>query len=75
MASQKKIQWDDVQYTIYNPPSSNLDLLQTRNEKYENIGLTIPDNSWSFVYHFDSAIFLSCHEICFPWLYRGILTA
>ena len=35
MASQKKIQWDDVQYTIYNPPSSNLDLLQTRNEKYE----------------------------------------
>ena len=35
MASWKKIQWEDVQYTIYNPPSSNLDLLQTRNEKYE----------------------------------------
>ena len=35
MASQKKIQQDDVQYTIYNPPASNLDLLWTRNEKYE----------------------------------------
>ena len=35
MASQKKIQWKDLQNTIYNPPTSNHDFLHTRSEKYE----------------------------------------
>ena len=37
MASQKKTQWDDVQYTVYNPPTSDLDVMQKRSERYETI--------------------------------------
>ena len=35
MASQKWEQKDSGQYSVYNPPTSNLDLLRTRGEKYE----------------------------------------
>ena len=35
MAFQKKIQWEDVQYTIFNPHTNNLDFLCIRSEKYE----------------------------------------
>ena len=35
MASQKWGQKDSGQYSVYNPPTSNLDLLTTRSEKYE----------------------------------------
>ena len=35
MASQKWGQKDSGQYSVYNPPTSNLDLLRTRSEKYE----------------------------------------
>ena len=32
---QKQEQKDSGQYSVYNPPTSNLDLLRTRSEKYE----------------------------------------
>ena len=35
MASGKWGQMDSGQYSVYNPPTSNLDLLRTRGEKYE----------------------------------------
>ena len=35
MASRKRGQKDSGQYTVYNPPTSNLDLLRTRGDKYE----------------------------------------
>ena len=35
MASQKQGQKDSGQYSVYNPPTSNLDLLRTRGDKYE----------------------------------------
>ena len=35
MALQKWGQKDSGQYSVYNPPTSNLDLLRTRGEKYE----------------------------------------
>ena len=35
MASQKRGQKDSGQYSVYNPPTSNLDLLRTRGDKYE----------------------------------------
>ena len=35
MASQKWGQKDSGQYSVYNPPTSNLDLLRTRSKKYE----------------------------------------
>ena len=35
MASQKQGQKDSGQYSMYNPPTSNLDLLRTRGDKYE----------------------------------------
>ena len=35
MASQKWGQKDSGQYSVYNLPTSNLDLLRTRGEKYE----------------------------------------
>ena len=35
MASQKRGQKDSGQYSVYNPPMSNLDLLRTRGDKYE----------------------------------------
>ena len=35
MASQKKTQWDDAQYTVYNPPTSDLDVMRKRSERYE----------------------------------------
>ena len=35
MASQKWGQKDSGQYSVYNPPTSNLDLLRTGSEKYE----------------------------------------
>ena len=35
MASQKQGQKDSGQYSVYNPPTSNLDLMRTRGEKYE----------------------------------------
>ena len=35
MASQKWGQKDSGQYSVYNPPTSNLDLLRTRGDKYE----------------------------------------
>ena len=35
MASQKRGQKDSGQYSMYNPPTSNLDLLRTRGDKYE----------------------------------------
>ena len=35
MASQKWGQKDSVQYSVYNPSTSNLDLMRTRGEKYE----------------------------------------
>ena len=35
MASQKQGQKDSGQYSVYNPPTGNLDLLRTRGEKYE----------------------------------------
>ena len=35
MASWKWEQNDSGQYSVYNPPPSNLDLLRTRGEKYE----------------------------------------
>ena len=35
MASQKWGQNDSVQYSVYNLPTSNLDLMRTRGEKYE----------------------------------------
>ena len=35
MALQKWGQKDSRQYSVYNPPTSNLDLLRTRSEKYE----------------------------------------
>ena len=35
MASQKWGQKDSGQYSVYNPPTSNLDSLRTRGEKYE----------------------------------------
>ena len=35
MASQKWGQKDSGQYSVYNPPASNLDLMRTRGEKYE----------------------------------------
>ena len=35
MASRKWVQKDSGQYSVYNPPTSNLDLLRTRSEKYE----------------------------------------
>ena len=35
MASQKWGQKDSGQYSVYNPPTSNLDIMRTRGEKYE----------------------------------------
>ena len=35
MASQKQGQKDSRQYSVYHPPTSNLDLLRTRGGKYE----------------------------------------
>ena len=35
MASQKQGQKDSGQYSVYNPPISNLDFMRTRGEKYE----------------------------------------
>ena len=35
MASRKRGQKDSGQYSVYNPPTSNLDLLRTRGDKYE----------------------------------------
>ena len=35
MASRKRGQKDSGQYTVYNPPTGNLDLLRTRGDKYE----------------------------------------
>ena len=35
MASQKWGQMVSVQYSVYNPPTSNLDFMRTRGEKYE----------------------------------------
>ena len=35
MALQKWGQKDSGQYSVYNLPTSNLDLLRTRSEKYE----------------------------------------
>ena len=35
MASQKWRKKDSGQYSVYNPPTSNLDLMRTRGEKYE----------------------------------------
>ena len=35
MASQKQGLKDSGQYSVYNPPTSNLDLMRTRGEKYE----------------------------------------
>ena len=35
MALQKWGQKDSGQYSVYNPPTSNLDLLRSRGEKYE----------------------------------------
>ena len=35
MALQKQGQKNSGQYFVYNPPTSNLDLLRTRGEKYE----------------------------------------
>ena len=35
MASQKWGQKDSGQYSVYNPPTSNLDFMRTRGEKYE----------------------------------------
>ena len=35
MALLKQGQKDSGQYSVYNPPTSNLDLLRTRSEKYE----------------------------------------
>ena len=35
MASQKQGQKDSGQYSVYNPPTSNLDFMRTRGEKYE----------------------------------------
>ena len=35
MASQKQGQKDSGQYSVYNPPTSNLDVMRTRGEKYE----------------------------------------
>ena len=35
MASRKWGQKDSGQYSVYNPPPSNLDLMRTRGEKYE----------------------------------------
>ena len=35
MALQKWEQKDSGQYSVYNLPTSNLDLLRTRGEKYE----------------------------------------
>ena len=35
MALQKQGQKDSGQYSVYNPPMSNLDLLRTRGDKYE----------------------------------------
>ena len=35
MASRKWGQKDSGQYSVYNPPTSNLDLLRTRGDKYE----------------------------------------
>ena len=35
MALQKWGQKDSGQYSVYNPPTSNLDLLRTRGDKYE----------------------------------------
>ena len=35
MALQKQEQMDSGQYSVYNLPTSNLDLLRTRGEKYE----------------------------------------
>ena len=35
MALQKWGQKDSGQYSVYNPPTCNLDLLRTRGDKYE----------------------------------------
>ena len=35
MASQKQGQKDSGQYSVYNLPTSNLDILRTRGENYE----------------------------------------
>ena len=35
MASQKQRQKDSGQYSVYNPPTSNLDFMRTRGDKYE----------------------------------------
>ena len=35
MASQKWGQKDTGQCSVYNPPTSNLDIMRTRGEKYE----------------------------------------
>ena len=35
MALQKWGQKDSGQYSVYNPPTSNLDFMRTRGEKYE----------------------------------------
>ena len=35
MASQKWGQKDSGQYSVYHPPTNNLDLLRTRGEKYD----------------------------------------
>ena len=35
MASQKQGQKDSRQYSVYNLPTSNMDIMRTRGEKYE----------------------------------------
>ena len=35
MASQNLGQKDSGHYSVYNPPTSNLDFMRTRGEKYE----------------------------------------
>ena len=35
MATRKQGQKDSVEYSVYNPPTSNLDFMRTRGEKYE----------------------------------------
>ena len=44
MASRKRGQKDSGQYTVYNPPTSNLDLLRTRGDKYETVHIQQDNN-------------------------------
>ena len=37
MAARRRGQKESGQYSVYNPPTSNLDLLRTRREKYGTI--------------------------------------